>query len=107
MLSGMTGSGPKADLRCYLQAGREALLWKLDGLSEYDVRRPTVAHWDQPAGGWFSVIAFNLIRRPPGGPDTPSNQTEAATSPASAVPSPPCKEFSNGLPDPVIGGPSV
>jgi hypothetical protein len=27
----------------YLQAGRDALLWKLDGLSEYDVRRPMVA----------------------------------------------------------------
>ena len=24
----------------YLQGGREALLWKLEGLSEYDVRRP-------------------------------------------------------------------
>src|SRR4029450_13802246 len=40
--SGMTGSDPKADLRRYLQVGREALLWKLDGLSEYDVRRPMV-----------------------------------------------------------------
>jgi uncharacterized damage-inducible protein DinB len=30
----------KADLQRYLQAGREALLGKLDGLSEYDVRRP-------------------------------------------------------------------
>jgi len=30
----------KADLRRYLQDAREALLWKLDGLSEYDVRRP-------------------------------------------------------------------
>ena len=38
----MTGSDPKADLRRYLQAGREALLWKLNGLSEYDVRRPMV-----------------------------------------------------------------
>jgi hypothetical protein len=38
----MTGSDPKADLRRYLQVGREALLWKLDGLSEYDVRRPMV-----------------------------------------------------------------
>lgn len=28
------------DLHRYLQNGREALLWKLDGLSEYDVRRP-------------------------------------------------------------------
>jgi uncharacterized damage-inducible protein DinB len=33
---------PKTDLRQYLQRGREALLWKLDGLSEYDVRRPLV-----------------------------------------------------------------
>jgi uncharacterized damage-inducible protein DinB len=40
ILSGMTGSDPKADLHRYLQAGREALLWKLEGLSEYDVRRP-------------------------------------------------------------------
>ena len=38
----MNGSDPKADLRRYLQAGREALLWKLDGLSAYDVRRPMV-----------------------------------------------------------------
>jgi uncharacterized damage-inducible protein DinB len=38
----MTESDPKADLRRYLQAGREALLWKLEGLSEYDVRRPLV-----------------------------------------------------------------
>ncbi|MFE5842228.1 DinB family protein [Streptomyces niveus] len=30
----------KADLLRYLQASRDALLWKLDGLSEYDVRRP-------------------------------------------------------------------
>jgi hypothetical protein len=32
----------KGDLLRYLQAGREALLWKLDDLSEYDVRRPMV-----------------------------------------------------------------
>lgn len=36
----MTGSDPKEDLHRYLKAGREALLWKLDGLSEYDIRRP-------------------------------------------------------------------
>jgi uncharacterized damage-inducible protein DinB len=42
MLSNMTESDPKADLRRYLQAAREALLWKLEGLSEYDVRRPMV-----------------------------------------------------------------
>jgi Protein of unknown function (DUF664) len=38
----MTDPDPKADLRRYLQAAREAMLWKLDGLSEYDVRRPMV-----------------------------------------------------------------
>jgi uncharacterized damage-inducible protein DinB len=38
----MTGSDPKADLHRYLQDAREALLWKLDGLSEYDIRRPMV-----------------------------------------------------------------
>ena len=36
----MTVENPKADLRSYLQAARNALLWKLEGLSEYDVRRP-------------------------------------------------------------------
>jgi uncharacterized damage-inducible protein DinB len=39
-LLAMTGSDPKADLHRYLQVARDALLWKLDGLSEYDVRRP-------------------------------------------------------------------
>jgi len=38
----MAGSDPKADLHRYLQVAREALLWKLEGLSEYDVRRPMV-----------------------------------------------------------------
>jgi uncharacterized damage-inducible protein DinB len=38
----MTGSDPKADLHRYLQQDRDALLWKLDGLSEYDIRRPLV-----------------------------------------------------------------
>ena len=49
MLSPMTGSDQKADLRRYLQAAREALLWKLEGLSEYDVRRPMVATGRKPA----------------------------------------------------------
>lgn len=35
-------TSPKADLHRYLQNAREALVWKLDGLSEYDVRRPLV-----------------------------------------------------------------
>lgn len=36
----MTTNDPKSVLQHYLQRGRDALLWKLDGLSEYDVRRP-------------------------------------------------------------------
>lgn len=38
----MAESDQKSDLRRYLQDARQALLWKLDGLSEYDVRRPMV-----------------------------------------------------------------
>jgi uncharacterized damage-inducible protein DinB len=36
----MTDKGAKADLQRYLQSARDALVWKLEGLSEYDVRRP-------------------------------------------------------------------
>lgn len=32
----------KATLRRYLQTARDAAVWKLDGLSEYDIRRPMV-----------------------------------------------------------------
>ncbi len=34
------GMDAKADLRRYLRLAREAMLWKLEGLSEYAVRRP-------------------------------------------------------------------
>ncbi|MET9908339.1 DinB family protein [Streptomyces sp. NPDC006476] len=33
-------SEPKDVVRFYLQNARDALLWKLEGLSEYDIRRP-------------------------------------------------------------------
>jgi hypothetical protein len=36
----MTGPDFKAELQLYLQRSRDALLWKLDGASEYDIRRP-------------------------------------------------------------------
>ncbi|MFF2013509.1 DinB family protein [Streptomyces sp. NPDC058195] len=36
----MIQPNPKADLLQYLQQGRDALVWKLDGLCEYDIRRP-------------------------------------------------------------------
>jgi Protein of unknown function (DUF664) len=38
----VTTKTTKEHLRHYLHTGRDALLWKLDGLSEYDVRRPLV-----------------------------------------------------------------
>ena len=36
----MTGYDAKAEFHMYLQRAREVLLWKLDGLGEYDIRRP-------------------------------------------------------------------
>ncbi|MEO1063118.1 MAG: DinB family protein [Actinomycetota bacterium] len=36
----MTDTDAKAISHRYLQMARDALVWKLDGLSEYDVRRP-------------------------------------------------------------------
>ena len=36
----MDDTAAKADLQRYLQSVRDALLWKLEWLSEYDVRRP-------------------------------------------------------------------
>lgn len=39
----MTGMDDiKSTLHRYLQAGREAVVWKLEGLTEYDMRRPLV-----------------------------------------------------------------
>ncbi|MFI9614354.1 DinB family protein [Streptomyces sp. NPDC052023] len=36
----MTATDAKADLHFSLQSARDALLWKLEGLPEYDIRRP-------------------------------------------------------------------
>ena len=36
----MATTEPKAHLKRYLQTARDAVLWKLDGLEEYEVRRP-------------------------------------------------------------------
>ncbi len=38
----MPAEDSKTVLHRYLQRGRDALLWKLDGLLEYDIRRPMV-----------------------------------------------------------------
>ena len=42
MLVVMPTPDAKAELKRYPQIARDALLWKLEGLSEYDVRRPLV-----------------------------------------------------------------
>ncbi len=65
-------AGAKYDLHRYLQVGREAVAWKLDGLSEYDVRRPVVPTGTKLLGlvkhlasvelGYFGVC----FGRPPG-----------------------------------------
>ena len=39
----MTGVDVKEDLHAYLRGARETLVWKLDGLSGYDMRRPLTA----------------------------------------------------------------
>lgn len=36
----MSNDGFKDDLRGYLRGARDALVWKLDGIGEYDIRRP-------------------------------------------------------------------
>jgi hypothetical protein len=38
--AGMTNVDAKAELHDYLRGARETLVWKLDGLGEYDIRRP-------------------------------------------------------------------
>ena len=64
----------KTELRWYLQSARDALLWKLDGLSEYDIRRPMtptatnllglVKHVASVADGYFGEV----FGRPSGEP---------------------------------------
>ena len=59
----MSAPDAKADLHEYLRSAREALLWKLDGLGEYDLRRPMtptgtnllglVKHVASVAAGYF------------------------------------------------------
>jgi uncharacterized damage-inducible protein DinB len=42
MIPSMSETEQKAVLQRYLQEARDAVLWKLDGLGEYDLRRPVV-----------------------------------------------------------------
>jgi uncharacterized damage-inducible protein DinB len=70
----MTEPDPKADLHRYLRAAREALLWKLEGLSEYDIRRPMTPTGTNLLGLIKHVAGVELgyfgdtFGRPPGEP---------------------------------------
>ena len=52
----MADSDPKADLKLYLQGAREALIWKLDRLSEYNIRRPLVPPPAPTSSVWSSTL---------------------------------------------------
>ena len=85
-MSGMATSDPKTDLHRYLNEGREALLWKLDGLSEYDIRRPLtptgtnllglVKHLAAMEIGYFGDVFDRPL------PDRPVWSTAKACSPS-------------------------
>jgi hypothetical protein len=50
----VTESEAKSDLHRHLRHGRQTLLWKLDGLSGYDIRRP-MTPTDTNLLGWSST----------------------------------------------------
>lgn len=59
-------SRAKEDLHHYLRAASEALLWKLDGLSEYDVRRPMTSTGTNLLGlvkhvGGVTAVYYGLV----------------------------------------------
>jgi hypothetical protein len=45
----MSSLDVKGDLHTYLRGARETLVWKLDGLGEYDIRRPLTPDRHEPA----------------------------------------------------------
>jgi uncharacterized damage-inducible protein DinB len=71
----MTQPDAKADLVRYLQVVRDAVLWKIDGLSEYDVRRPMtptgtnllglVKHLASVEAGYFGATFGRPLPDPP------------------------------------------
>jgi hypothetical protein len=70
----MAESDQKADMKLYLQGARESLIWKLDGLSEYDIRRPLVPTGTnllgliKHAASWELVYLGDTFGRPSGEP---------------------------------------
>ncbi|MFC4337040.1 DinB family protein [Salininema proteolyticum] len=70
----MSDNEVKAHLLRYLQAGHDALLWKLDGLGEYDLRRPMtdtatnllglVKHVAATEAGYFGEVFGRPLTEP-------------------------------------------
>ena len=62
----MSGLDVKGDLHEYLRGGRKALVWKLDGLGEYDIRRPVTPTGTNLLGlvkhdAWEHLIYFGDV----------------------------------------------
>ena len=82
---------PKVDLHHYLQAARDALLWKLDGLSEYGIRRPMtptgtnllglVKHLTGVEIGYFGKTFGRSVEYPPWVTDHAEDNVDMWTTP--------------------------
>ncbi|WP_329111465.1 DinB family protein [Micromonospora sp. NBC_01699] len=57
----MTDAELKADFHRYLREAREALVWKLEGLSEYDLRRPLTPTGTNLLGLVKHLISVELL----------------------------------------------
>jgi hypothetical protein len=70
----MTSHEAKSELKLYVQGGRDSLVWKLDGLSEYDIRRPLVPTGTnllgliKHAASWEFFYLGDAFGRPSGEP---------------------------------------
>lgn len=75
----MFADDPKAMLTRYLDLAHDALLWKLDGLSEYDLRRPLTATGTNLLGivkhvSWVELEYFGVVfDRPHDAGESPSH----------------------------------
>lgn len=77
----MLMNDPKDVLRRYLDVAQDAVLWKLDGLSEYDVRRPLTPTGTNLLGivkhlAWVQLGYFGETFDRPHGEVPPANSEE-------------------------------
>ena len=77
----MFANDPKAMLARYLDIAHDALLWKLDGLSEYDIRRPLTPTGTNLLGivkhvAWVELGYFGEVFDRPHGISEPANADE-------------------------------